>query len=361
MPYNIITTFVHGYQNLHINLPEKNRPALWRICDNKNQIFSYPFPRNPEDFIALDSFIVGERPLKSAVSFKKLPRFGLTGLIKCGEYIYAGSWNGVYEINANSYELKRIISHRLMNDCHGICISDNMILTVLTCKDTVVFTDLSGSIIQHFTIQNDLTVVENKELTEVDWRFIGKQYRGSIGRWHFNYIQKIGNEIWLTSRNANAFVVIDLHTMKACMRLMSLPTPVLLHDGLEKHGKFYFTSIDGKILIAEDGIKTNKTQQEYVENLHLFDRDLVAKIIRLNETSLKREPNWCRGIDVYQDLIFVTIDGRYDSDLSFGVLVLKENGDIVSHYRLPWKTVGLESEIRFVTGFDICVLEDKNV
>jgi hypothetical protein len=239
---------------------------------------------------------------------------------------------------------------------HGICVTDSAIITVLTSKDTVVLSDMQGNILDHFSVMNDLSVIKDDAIVEIDWRFISKQFRGSTGYWHFNYVQKFGDEIWLTSRNANAFVVIDMKQKKACMRLMNLPTPVLLHDGKNYEGKFYFTSIDGKIILSEDGVETGKTDREYVDNIHLYNRDLVSKVIRLNETRLNREPNWCRGIACHNGTINVTIDGRYGTDLSFGLLALTEEGEITGYSKIRWSDIGNETEIRYVTGFDILIL-----
>lgn len=353
---NLLVSFVHGYENFDIKLIEQNRPSLWHRENKKNHIYSYPFPRNPEDFRRLDNIICGVKPFQNSCSFKKLPRFGFTGIQKCNGHIYAGSWNSVYQLEGNSFELKRIITNNLMNDMHGICVTDNVIITVLTSKDTVVLSDMEGNIIDHFSVMNDLSVIKDDNIEEIDWRFISKQFRGSTGYWHFNYVQKFGDEIWLTSRNANAFVVIDMKQKKAWMRLMNLPTPVLLHDGKHYEGKFYFTSIDGKIILSEDGVKTGKTDRENVNNIHLYNRDLVSKVIRLNETSLNREPNWCRGIACNNGTINVTIDGRYDTDLSFGLLSLTEEGEITGYSKIKWSDIGDETEIRYVTGFDILIL-----
>ena len=39
-----------------------------------------------------------------------------------------------------------------------------------------------------------------------------------------------------------------------------------------------------------------------MSSINLFNRDLVAKIIRINETDFG-EPNWCRGIAVSEGKI----------------------------------------------------------
>lgn len=357
MNHNVITSFVHGYNDPDINLPEEQRPALWQQNGSVSKCYNYPFPRNPADFERMEDVISGRMPLKNAEDFKKLPRFGLTGLQADGDFIYAGSWNGVYKIRRSDFELESIVSNNLMSDMHGIYVDDDVIITVLTGKDTVVISSHDGEVIRHFSVMNDLTVVEDKTIEEIDWRFISKQFRGSTGYWHFNFVQKFDNELWLTSRNANAFVVVNINTLEAHLRLMNLCTPALLHDGKLYNGRYYFSSIDGKVIITEDAKSSEIQPREQIESIGLYNRDLVSKVIRLNETEFGREPNWCRGIACKDSLIYVTVDGRYDTDLSFGLLALNEEGRVFNSYRLNWSEVGDKSEIRFVTGFDILILE----
>jgi hypothetical protein len=356
MQKRILTSFVHGYQDLSLDISGEHLPALWEVSDEVSRQHSYPFPRNPGDFSYIQHVLAGKMPLSGVEDFKSLPRFGLTGLHVHGDYVYAGSWNGVYELRLDSLELNRFISHHLMNDMHGIHAGDDYLITVLTGKDTVVLTDYDGNVVDYFSITSDLRIVKEEGLTQYDWRFLSKQFRGATGYWHFNYIQKFGDEIWLTSRNANAFVVVNLEQRKVNLRLMNLSTPVLLHDGLFHNGRYYFTSIDGKIIIAEDSRTSSFNPREAIETVGLFNRDLVTKVIRLNETQLGREPNWCRGIACSDDVMMVTIDGRYDSELSFGVLGIRESGEVVAHHRLKWSEIGDESKIKYVTGFDLQIV-----
>jgi hypothetical protein len=356
---NLYVSFVHGYEG-EVS-PEDNReqirPALWRISENGQQnIYSYPFPRNKTDFQVVEPLLVGEPPLESAEDFeKKLPRFGLMGMEQFDNKFYAGAYNGIYEIDKSDLSLKRFISHRLMMDLHGVHADEKGLIHILTSKDTVVLTDYNGEITDYFEIDRELNVFKDDSILDTDWRFISKLYRGSCGNFHFNNVQRIGNKIWLTSRSMNCFIVVDMESKKASLKVMNLSTPSLLHDGVIVDDKFYFTSIDGKILIAEDSEGTEETCQEKTDYMHLYNRDLVARLIRLDETELGREPNWCRGIAVKGDKIYTTIDGRYGSDLSFGLLSITHQEEIIDHIRLNWSQIGDESKIRYVTGFDIIV------
>jgi len=353
---NVITvSFVHGYDDLDINLPECERPALWEITREESKIYEYVFPRNPNDFENYKDLIVGPKPLDNSKRFKKLPRFGFTGLTKHDNKFYAGSWNSVYEIDCVTKTLKRIISNNLMSDLHGICVTNEGIISVLTGKDTVVITDFDGALIDYLTIKGDLSVIRDDNIINIDWRFISKQFRGSSGYWHFNYIQRFDDEIWLTSRNTSSFVIVDIKRKKAYMKTMNLSTPNLLHDGLKYNDKFYFTSVDGKIIIAEESRGIRKTPSGEVLDIQLYNRSFVNSLIRLNETELKREPNWCRGIACWDEYMYVAIDGRYDSDLSFRVLCLNGEGKVFENHRLKWSEISDEKDLRYVTGFDIIV------
>ncbi|MDB0030247.1 hypothetical protein N9E34_02160 [Opitutales bacterium] len=360
---NLLVCFDHGYNDSYSSDPGLHRPALWHLAGNQEQVISIPFPRDPEDFKQIDSLFQGTKPLGSAKSFEKLPRYGLAGMIRIKDQIFASSWNSIYEIDSQSFEVKKIISHPLICDAHGIAGDERFLITVLTSKDTVVLTDFDGKVVDHFSIMRDLSIKKLKGLNEIDWRFISKQYRGSCGFWHFNHAQLIGDELWLTSRNASCFVVIDLMRRKAHLRLINHRSPHLLHDGVRVNGRFYFTSIDGKIIIAEDSVQSNlhaREDETHVDNLEIYHRDLVSKVIKLSDpVSLNREPNWCRGLEVCGETIFTTIDGAYGSELSFGLLGILESGKVVFEKRLNWSDFGDENELRYMSGFDVMNL-NKN-
>jgi hypothetical protein len=81
----------------------------------------------------------------------------------------------------------------------------------------------------------------------------------------------------------------------------------------------------------------------------------VCDLIRLEETEFGRQPNWCRGIACHDDTMYLTVDGRYDTELSFGLLGLKRTSEKVLEKRLRWEDIGPTDKLRFVTGFDVVV------
>lgn len=348
-----VSSFVHEYADDEYTVPEPKVPALWHYDDSVDSIHSYPFPRNISDFDRNEDLIVGEAPKADAVNFNRLPRFGFTGLATTPEWLYAGSWNGIYEINKSNFKLNRILSHRLMNDIHGIWTDGEVIISTLPGKDTIVFTDMNGSIVDHFSVDTELNVYKNDSLMEYDWRFLSKQYRGSTGKYHFNYLQKRGNEIWLTSRNLCCFVVVDTTQMTAKLRTISYKTPAEIHDGVwHDDGYVYLTSVDGKVFRVGSAEEVPYTPFDDVDVDYLFDRDLYPSKIRLEQTEFGREPNWCRGISLEDEQIFLNVDGRYGTR-HYSVIEVDWEGTLHNSRKLDWKEVGNEHEIRYVTGFDL--------
>jgi|GEM_PF-1557727 len=352
---NSFVSFVHGYEDLSLRISEPTLPALARIEASKPTVFRYPFPRTPADFREFAFDFVGEMPHGDAVEFPRLPRFGLTGLAHYGGKIFAGSWNAVYQIDPASGKLERLISHRFMNDLHGIAVGDVGIVTVLTGLDMVVVSDFDGEVIQTLAINDDLTVDRNPPREDIDWRFVGKQFRGSTGIWHFNNVEIVGNSLHLTSRNASSVVIVDLDAGRASLASISHLTPVLIHDGVRLGTSIFFTSVDGKILIAQSWDKASfeSGAVEAGAKTAPFNRGLISKVLRLSDSDFGREPNWCRGIAVDSRSILVTVDGRYGSDLSFGVVEIDHQGTFREEVRIGWNEIGNPSRLRYVTGFDV--------
>lgn len=333
----LAVSFVTGYED-HIKFDHSSLiPCLWELNNKKNRIHAYPFPRTTQDFHNMEIPLLGKMPAECQQNMETLPRFGLTGLDHDDELLYAGSWNGVYLIRKKDFSLEGILSHSLICDPHGICLGDDMIFTILTCKDTVVISSREGELIDHFIVRPDLSLYRDECLMEVDWRFISKQRRGSVGLFHFNYVKKYGDELYLTSRNLSCFVVIDLKKRLARLRPLDFVVPNLIHDGLLHEGKYYFTSINGQVHIATDSDPNN-----------IYNSDLLTENFKL-----KRFPNWTRGLEVVGDRIYVTINGRYGERLGFGVQEIDHKGRYQGEVTIGTSAIANRSSLNYMTGFDI--------
>ena len=82
----IISTFVHGYNDLSINLPDIAKPSLLVINNSKQKVYSYIFPRNPDDFkkYKIKTECVGDHHTGSSSCKDKYFMFG--------QYFNKGGW-----------------------------------------------------------------------------------------------------------------------------------------------------------------------------------------------------------------------------------------------------------------------------
>lgn len=349
--YNIVTTL-----SLSAYLKKKNEtsiPCLWRITEKENKVYNYDLPMLPSEFKTLNHLIVGEMPdvndedvINNGLFDYKKNRLGLTGIAKFNNNYYCGSWNSIIEIDANTFKQKKIITNKLIADTHGVFVYQNTIITILTGMDTIVFSNFEGKIIKYFRIYPDLKVKSDKSIEDIDWRFVSKKFRGASGYWHFNYVQMVNNKLFITSRNISSIIVLDTEKLKTEILSLNLSEPCLLHDGVYANKKFHFTSIDGKLVTAQNS-------DNFVVNNLKITRAFEANIKKIKNTKYSKTPNWCRGISVKNNIKFVTIDGRYDTGLSMGILGLKDENDVIFYKKISKKLFKFPDRIISLTGFDV--------
>ena len=336
----IVVSFVHGHEGNRVTKKLEPVPALWEIRGNKEKIHHYSFTEKAGDFDKLPYQLVGEGPVKMTSGGAKIPRFGFTGLQVVGNDLLAASWRGIYRIDLKTFEVKNFITNRYTSHLHGFYADEDEIIVAVPFKDMLVRMGHDGEVRDVVTIDRSLSVSRYDKRNKEDWRFTTKMLSGGSGFFHFNNVQKCGDEIYITCRHLCAFMVLKPGAKRAFLRTVNYCTPTCVHDGDRFREKFYLTSIDGKILVASEPPKNANERHNY---------DLQSETIRLGEG----ERNWCRGMKVTRDLIYTTVDGRYGTDLSFSVLALDRSYKEIWQKKLRWSEVDSEKDLRFVTGFDI--------
>lgn len=335
----VCVSFVHGYHNHQPRESETPRPALWSVGQDSENISSYLFPVNGKDFHQLPYNVVGEIPAKE-IQVERFPRYGFTGLEQVGRSLFAGSWNGIYRLDAESKQVQAFLTTPYTCYLHRFHVDTERIITAVPFKDLVAVMDHSGKVDDVFWIDQELRVRRDGYDKSVDWRFLEKPWSGSAGFFHLNNVQMIDGEIVLTARNLGALLVVNRDRTSCRLRTLNYSTPTCIHDGDFVDNAYYFTSIDGKIIVARDPGDHDSTR---------FNYDLQATHTRLDDI----EKNWCRGLAVSDDRVYVTIDGRYGTELSYKLLELDRELQPTALRRFEWGRVGDPEAIRFVTGFDI--------
>ena len=360
---NILVSFVHGYQDENVKVITSGLPCIVKLCVATKaivQIYRLPFPRTPSDFNSplISEMIRGESPLSSQeLEFKRLPRFGVMGLVRDKNEVFAATWNGIWSLNQESLLPNYFITHRLINDPHGIAVKEDSIFSIVTALDLVVETDKrSGRILDYFSVDRSLNIIRDPSVLEFDWRFISKQERGAVGNWHFNNIEVKDNNIFLTSRLTSSLLEISRGEPKATLRTICWDTPVMIHDGkLFSDNSFGFTSVDGKLLLVNKPGFVDPTLTSMQESAfhYLMKRDLLCRSIRLGDI-LGRSINWCRGIEEVGDYLVTTLDGRYDQAMPyFSVGFLHRPTSTLDLVPVNYSIVEFGEALRYMTGFSV--------
>ena len=299
-------------------------------------------------------------------------RFGIMGLSQSKSFIYAAGYNYIYEICKKNFQLTKVISNKLMSDLHGILVMKNSIYYSLTGLDTIIESDLFGKVKNTYTFNKNLEITKNLlKFSKIDWRFYTKLIRGPTGYFHFNFIEKISNnQIQITSRNLNCAIIFNLKKLKGELIPFHLNDRIMIHDGKRRNNNIIFTSVNGKIIIAQK--KFNKKiflprkKEEMkigLSKLRKFHIGLQSEIIDLNRL-IKREVSWCRGIEVLnKNKLLVLIDGnRYSYFNQCKVICydrVKKKIDYKINILNSLSKITKDS-LSVSTGFDIIKINDCN-
>lgn len=354
---DMAVSFVHGYKDPSRKIDFRSLPALWKISEDREDVLSFPFPRTPKEFTYLGELVLGELPSDGSVEFPGKARFGFRGMARVRDKLFCATFSSVHVLDVDSLELQSIVTNRLTNDLHGIAADEEFVYFVLPGRDLFVRMTHDGDISKTWTIRDTLEVVVDELIPQVDWRFEVKQKEGPYGKFHFNFVRRHGTEFWLTARNLGAVVALDIENDVARLVTFAHNTPVMLHDGVLSDGIVFFTSVDGKIIPVDPSGENKFARWELNSvELDLYERGLTAGVQRISESDFGREPNWCRGIEIVDDVRWVTVDGRIGRELSFGLLGLSPEGRVVGYRKIPWERVGDIDGLRYVTGFDVLSL-----
>ena len=196
-------SFVHGFkEGALVGTDAKPVPALRAIEGHEVECYSYLFPFGSDHFEMLPCPVLGEMP--GRVALDEAPRYGFTGLEREAGKLFAGSWNGIYRLNGKTREPEAFLSNRYTRYLHRFHVDEERIITALGFNDTIVIMDHEGQVQELLRVDASLRVERVKREEGVDFRFITKPWTGATGFFHFNNVQVIGDEIWLTARNISA-------------------------------------------------------------------------------------------------------------------------------------------------------------
>lgn len=187
-----------------------------------------------------------------------------------GKLLYTCTSTEVLIYELPQYSLKHYISIPCFNDLHHVYpTSRGTLLVVVTGLDMVVEIDLDGNIVREWSVVGE--DIWTRFSRQTDYRKVPttKPHHS-----HPNHAFELNGEVWVTRLQQRDSICL---TNRGPRIDIAVQRP---HDGYLFHGKIYFTTVDGHIVIADQETLT------------------VQRVVNLNEVHghSGQVLGWCRGV-----------------------------------------------------------------
>jgi hypothetical protein len=140
-----------------------------------------------------------ETPVESAVPGERL-KPGLRGICRFRQQLYVCTWNRVYIIDEESFQIAAELSHHWMSDLHGIHVNDDGLWLTSSLPDALLLYDFEGKPRASFWApESSLYATPVTVDRDMDWRLRGKGFRG-FKHFHANHVTVSGDTVYLTGR-----------------------------------------------------------------------------------------------------------------------------------------------------------------
>jgi hypothetical protein len=195
-----------------------------------------------------------------------------------GDRLFVCTQTEVLVYTVPSFTQAAHISLPCFNDVHHACLSPaGHLLVAVSGLDLVVEVDLNGKALREWDVWDGKPWTRFSKQT--DYRYVAstKPHKS-----HPNYVFCVGDEIWATR-----FEQKDALCLNRPGRQIEIGIE-RVHDGFSHAGKLYFTTVNGRVVIANpDTLQV----EEVIDLTELHDPSVLL--------------GWCRGILVQGSLAWV--------------------------------------------------------
>lgn len=138
-------------------------------------------------------------PVKSALPGERL-KPGLRGIYSYQGKLYVCTWNRVYVVDPDTFEVTGELSHQWMSDLHGIHVNQDGIWVTSSLPDALLLYDFEGTPRAAFWVPESCLYETPVAVDrDIDWRMHGKGFRG-FKEFHANHVTLSGDTVYLTGR-----------------------------------------------------------------------------------------------------------------------------------------------------------------
>jgi len=191
------------------------------------------------------------------------------------------------EIRHYSYptlDLIATFSHPCFHNIHSVAVrGDELYVTSTGLDMVVVLNKRTGNILRHINTEGKL--IWHRFSSEVDYR---KLHSTRPHDSHPNFVFWVEDEPWVTRCTQEDAVMLRNPTIRINITGRDKPINLSVHDGIVKDGYIYFTTVDGRIVIAD-------AATQHIAN--------TVNITKLKGYGGLR--GWCRGLYLTDEICYV--------------------------------------------------------
>jgi hypothetical protein len=214
-----------------------------------------------------------------------------------GDRLYLCTQTEVLVVSLPGYEIQHHISLPCFNDVHHVVpTSTGTLLVANSGLEMVLEIDLDGAVLKAWNV-----------LGEDPWSGVSKtlDYRMGIDlkphRAHPNHIFFIGEQAWVTRFELRDAICLDDSRRRIDIGLERV------HDGAVENGHVFFTTVDGKVVVADtetlkvvDVVSLGERGQGegllgWCRGLLLFDDEAWVGFSRIRNTRFRDAVSWVRS------------------------------------------------------------------
>jgi hypothetical protein len=269
---------------------------------------------------------------------------GLRGIAKFRGDLYVSTWNSIVVIDAESFEIRKEISHSWMSDLHGIFVNEDGIWVTSTLPDALILYDFDAKPVRACWFSETDVYPEKKIVDKArDWRLIGKRFRG-FNLFHCNHVAVSGDSIYVTGRGGHTkngriftldrseFVSSSEDAVSPKLFVEGLFGP---HDGLHHLNSIWVTETSNSSVANIDmsgRVRSRfRISDRHNDNaLFGFIDSAVSSVRNSLGKPSKKLTHWTRGLSVSGSFLYVGQSTWANADVSKAriVRVDRESGRI---------------------------------
>lgn len=206
-----------------------------------------------------------------------------------GASIYNGNYFVVTNTEVLIYEMqdwqvKKVITHPLFNDLHGVLATQDHIHVCNTGLEMIQSVDYEGNILNEINLASTPTFERFDR--DIDYRQVASTKPHEV---HVNHLFLLDGSLWATlGTQRKAVNVNDFSDQLVFDNLFMEGQMILCHDGIVKNDNVIFTTVNGHLIIMN-----------WRENKVVCDIDFSE--LNFNNRAF----GWMRGMEIVDDSVFI--------------------------------------------------------